>query len=278
MKKCMLIIVVVLSIVSCDAPEVIDPTEDITENDTISQIDTCFADTCYTCNLTNNAKVIYDKLIQAYNDSDYTAFEDVFIEWSNNSIPDNDIPDSLVDLYDVYAEFYSPWDLERISDSTFRNSGNKIHSFYIIQSTLEYSYNLGTSGKEIFELNSFRPWIKNDTIQLLYLDDDYEAAITCFLGTEYEPVNFENIITPNFPGEEITRRNNFLSKYVGVFYSHWGDYWHLETNPEVWSINFNESRDTALVSYRLFYQAGEAILGKENDKWNIVDHYMTMIE
>jgi hypothetical protein len=168
--------------------------------------------------------------------------------------------------------------LARISDSEFGHDIYKGISFYTIQDSITYDYNFRTFGNNFYTIHDFRPEIKNNDIHLLYLNSVYTAAINSFLGSEYTPVGTGGIMTPALPAGEIAERYNFLSNYLYFFHGHWGNYWHLETHPQVSGISFNETKDSAQVYFRLGYQGGEAILGKDGDAWKVADHYMTWIE
>lgn len=55
---------------------------------------------------------------------------------------------------------------------------------------------------------------------------------------------------------ETELRYLFLNNYLFFFHGHWGNYWHMETQPAVSMITFNEVGDSAKVEYRLGYQGG----------------------
>lgn len=250
----------------------------IISKDALHGVDTCIGDTCYTCNLSEPAQVLYDQLMLAYRDSCVSCLEDMLIDWSEASVPESNIPDSLKDVYAVYKEFYSPWDLKRIADSEFGHSIYQGISYYIIQSAITYDTSFRSWGGTGYTVSPFRPSITNDTIRLLYLDGSYPLPLNCFLGADYVPVGSDNIMTPAFPAGESYNRYRFLANFLLIFHGHWGNYWHLETHPEVERISFNARGDSAQVHFRLGYQGGEVILGKDAEGWNIVDHYMTWIE
>ena len=74
------------------------------------------------------------------------------------------------------------------------------------------------------------------------------------------------------------KRLEFMNKKLNIIHGHWGGYWHIETHPMVFSINFNKKRNLAKVNYRLVYQGGEAIYVKKNGKWTLKEAYLTWIE
>ncbi len=241
--------------------------------------DNCTDEPGNTHNLDSTALIIYDKLLEAYNESCVSCLEQILVDWAGESIPSHEVPDSLIFIYDVYNAFYSPWDLARISDSEFGDYIYEGVSYYIIQNSLRYNFNLTSStyGNN-FTIEPFHPDIANDTINLLYLNKDYMLAINFFLGSYPLLGNSYNYLLPDLGAEEINYRYSFLHNYLLFFHGHWGNYWHLETHPMVSTISFNSSQDSALVFFRLGYQGGEATLSKVNDKWVIVEHHMTWVE
>lgn len=273
MKYFLGFVMTILVLVACEKKSDINP-----RDDKLVEIDTCFADSCYTCELNDASQFIYDKLILAFEDSCVACLEAILLDWHNQSKPETNIPDSLKDMYDVFKEFYSPWDLARISDSEFGDNIYQGISYYVIQSEIRYDNNFRTFGDHYYKVQNFLPTINNDTIRFLYLNSDYKSAINCFLGTEYVPIGFDNIMTPAYPDGKSYERYRFLNNFLLFFHGHWGNYWHLETHPEVETISFNETKDSAQVHFRLGYQGGEVILGKKEGKWIIVDHAMTWIE
>jgi len=281
MKTCFsitLATLIYLSTVSCEKLNDSD-TLNGNPNDTIPVlIDTCISDTCHTCDLIESAESIYYKLLNAYSDSCVNCLELILAKWEDKYPVKVDIPDSVQDVYEVYKEFYSPWDLGRISESEFGDNIYSGYSHYVIQNTIKYNYNFRSYSSEHFTLNDFRPSIKNDTVHVYYLKEDYANALNCFLGSEYLSLGSGNIMSPALPDGESYLRYKFLNNYLFFFHGHWGNYWHFETHPEVERISFNAERDSAQVHFRLGYQGGEVILGKKEGNWIITDHYMTWIE
>lgn len=246
--------------------------------DTLPKIDSCFGDTCYSCNLDEDAQVIFDDMMDAYYNDNSSEIEEVLITWSDESKPDRNIPDSLKDIYAVYKEFFSPWDLTRICESEFGNSLYRGTKYYLIQPTITYDFSFKASPKNTFTIDDFKPEINNDTIKLLYHKAPYISALNCFLGSNNKPVYDSTVFTPVFNHNEGILRSYFLSSSLTIIHDHWSPSWHLLTHPEVFSISFNEKSDSALVKYRVAYQGAETILGKKDDKWEVAYFYMTWIE
>lgn len=227
--------------------------------------------------LPEETQTIYDKLLTAYNDSCTSCLEDILKEWENTYAPTQNIPDSLQNVYAVYQEFYSPWDLSRISESEFGDGIYKGVSYYIIQDSIAYRIGNSNDDKQ-YVVRNFRPTLENKAIHALYSGSNYKAAMNAFLGSEYTPFGTGSIMNPALASGETELRYRFLNNYLFFFHGHWGNYWHMETHPEVSMISFNEAGDSAKVDFRLGYQGGEAILVKTILKWKVVDHQMTWIE
>jgi hypothetical protein len=236
--------------------------------------DTCTTNSCYAI----VADSIYKRMMEAYNSNCIPCLEQVLIDWDKTYDMNPEIPDSVQDIYTVYKEIYSPWDLARISESEFGDDIYQGISYYVIQSEIQYNYDFRGYSANYNMISNFRPAVANDTIHLLYLSISYELALDFFLGSDYLPKGFEGYQKPAIGTDETYRRYEFLSNFLMFFHGHWGNYWHLETHPEVEFIAFNQSEDSAQVCFRLGYQWGEVILGKENSNWVISEHYMTMIE
>lgn len=222
------------------------------------------------CGLNTNAEFIKNSLTNAYKASCVDCLKDLLDNWNNEFNSNTNIPESEQAVYNVYKETYSPWALERMSNSEWGNGIYKDLSYYIIQDSISYDDNFrGTFSDNVITIKDFRPEINNNAISTLYLNKDYADAINCFLGA--------NDFTPH-SDEEKQARYKFLNNYLQFFHGHWGNYWHLETHPEIYRMSFNTAKDSVQVSFRLGYQGGEVILGKDNDEWKIKDWKMTWIE
>lgn len=224
-----------------------------------------------TCNLNPPDQEIHDKLVKAYNDSCTDCLKYFLDNWENEFSPNTNIPDSLQVIYDVYKEFYSPWDLDRIRDSESELEDNlyNSYSYYIIQSSLKYDSNFKEPTSKVpYIINNFHPEIANQNISKLYLMDKYKNAINCFIGSrEFLPLE----------DDERRKRVTFLKNYLFLFNPPWTKNWLLETNPVVEKMSFNEAKDSVQVYFALRDYGGEAILAKKEGQWEIVDFYRTWI-
>ncbi len=230
--------------------------------------------------LSKSAQMIYDNLLVAYNNSCISCLKEVLDDWNRKYEPKSNIPDSIKDVYKVFKEIYSPWDLGRMSKSEWGDSIYSGISYYVIQTSIKYGFHYKEYVDENINLIDFRPSILVDTIKLLYLTDDYNSAINYFLGTDYILVGYDNkeenvIIVPELPPGESQLRVNYLRNYLHIFDGFW---WHFKTHPEVKQISFTNNKDSAQVYFRIGYEGGEVFLAKEHNEWNIVNYRMTWIE
>lgn len=223
------------------------------------------------CDVSFKAADIKNEILVSYNKSCESCLKNLLDDWGNEFMPDMNIADSIKPIYEVYKEVYSPWALERISNSEWGDGIYKDISYYIIQDSINYDFNFDKDYDEngLMTIKRFRPEIANDAITTLYLNDDYREAINCFLGADGFNQHSE---------EEKMNRYKYLNSYLFLFHGHWGNYWHLETHPEISRISFNEAVDKAKVYFRLGYEGGEILLDKNGAKWDIVDWEMIWIE
>ncbi len=227
-----------------------------------------------------HARALYKDLVGAYQEDCVSCLKDILDEWSNTYEPATDIPDSLKEVYHVYSEVYTPWDLGRMSDSEWGDDIYRNISYYIVQTSIRYGYHFGEYVDEAFIINNFMPLISGNETQVLYLTEEYNSAINYFLGTDYIPVGLENstenvVKVPALPAGESVARAAFLENHLKLFSGYW---WHIMTHPQVLQISFNGQMDQARVDFRLAYEGGEVFLAKEGNDWKIEDYNMTWVD
>ncbi len=226
--------------------------------------------------LSESAQIIYNSLMEAYNDSCDSCLKTILDKWNLTYEPDSNIPDSLLDVYGVFEETYTPWDLGRMSESEWGDNIYNGTSYCIVQTSIKYGFHYNELVDESLTINDFKPTISNDTMNVLYYTNDYKSALSSFLGTDYVPVGSSNskenvIVVKPIPQDQYLLRLNFLNNFLIVSGSNW---WQIETDPEIYQISFTEGKDKARVIFNLIYENGEVYLEKENDQWNIVDYIM----
>lgn len=267
-------------VIACTKNEVKEPyVEKIPENDTVINIDTCVRDTCYTCTINKAYGEIYNKLVRAYTENNDQLAEEALLLLANEYVADTEIHDSLKLVYDVFKEFYSPWDLRRIADSEFGDQIFEGIGTYIMQNSLRYDFYFKDRGDNTtYTVENFNPTINNSDIQQIEFNDDLKSMLDCFLGTGYVVTENDTIESLPFTVEEIFDRYYYLNKFIRFFPNHWHLSFSYITEPFVYQMSFNKTKDSAQVHYALGYQGGEAILVRDDDNWNVVDYYMTWIQ
>ena len=254
----------------------------ISINDSISKpdpaitIDTCSAGFCYSCCLDSIEEQLFYQLMDGFNRSSSRELKDFLDNWAVEYEVKTHIPDSLEDIYAIYKEFYSPWELSRITGDEYEGDAYPEIMYYIIQSTILYDHDFDTTGTNIMTVNEFHPGISNETKILLSLTERYSSVINCFLGSDTTFWNDSKSIAAMENDSDL--RYEYLSSYLKFQPGHWGNYWHIKTQPAVSRISFNEPMDSAVVYYYISSRGGEVIMGKEEGEWKIVDSYLTWIE
>ena len=124
----------------------------------------------------------------------------------------------------------------------------------------------------------FRPKIEFKNVRILYLTPKYSKIINEFLGNKYYPLGTGGIMNPARAKGTSEKKLDFLNSKMKIIYGHWGGYYHIETHPDVFSIDFNKDLTLAKVNYRLGYQGGEATYKRHNGKWIFIDGHLTWIE
>lgn len=263
-----------------DNPNILNDT--ISINDSISKpdpaitVDTCSAGFCYSCILDSTEEQLFYTLMDGFNKSSSRDLKDFLDKWAEEYEVKSHIPDSLEDVYAIYKEFYSPWELGRITGGEYKWDGYPDITYYIIQSTISYNFNYDTSGTSLTTIDEFRPAIANETKILLSLTDQYSSVINCFLGSD--TAFWSNTKNRAYIDEDEYLKYEYLSSHLKFHPGHWGNYWHIKTHPAVSRISFNESMDSALVYYYINSRGGEVVMGKSDGEWGIVDSYLTWIE
>ena len=219
---------------------------------------------------------------------------DIFLEkWSLESCPNNRI-DTLSNIhravYEIYQDFYNPFDLQRIGSGEFGNELYEGIKYYIIQNFIGIELlNTDSLNFSTFENTSpflikkdsiinFRPKLELVQAKALYLYPTYDKIINQFLGHKYYPLGRGGIMNPAKAKGKSAERLNFLNSRLKIIHGHWDGCYHIETHPELFEIQFNKDITLARVNYRLVYQGGYAIYKSENGKWQLQDAKLTWIE
>jgi hypothetical protein len=208
-----------------------------------------------------------EMLETAYKDDDTDLLLDFFVQWQNAYAPRNkeeiaSQSEIVQAAYEIYGEFYTPFDLERIGESEWGPDIYEYVQFVVIQSELAVE----TPEMETAEvIRDFRPDLELEGAEALYLSQEYRQVLEGFLSEA------------DHGREELISRLEFLNQFIRIYPGHWGG-WHLETHPLVSSITLDSELTKAIVYFRLIYQGGEAQFRKRDGQWKMIDSKLTWIE
>jgi hypothetical protein len=236
----------------------------------------CF---CYACQKdeqpdVESAKKLQKKLENAFQQSSKSELEGFCREW-NRSIPFNTTnyikkDESVEIIYEIFKEFYNPYDLQKIIGFglvDIENNHYPYGKYIVVQNKINYTIiskeNFDKYQDNLKTIKDFRPPLTLANEKILYLIPEYSKAIDKFLGKEMN--------------EDAEKRGSFLSNSIPIIHGHWSG-WHIETHPEVDRIYLDTDRTTAKVFFRVAHRGGEAILEKKANGWEIVESYATWIE
>jgi hypothetical protein len=214
----------------------------------------------------------------ALNNNRLDSLYKLFLYWNksirSNSTEYQEQNDTVNAVYRVYAEFYNPLNKKIFNGGLLGYQQNSVFHYVVIQNQICYSIQENTNfltdyrfkGKKNSIIN-FRPVTVIYKTKVLYLTNEYED---CFYKLLSPNRIIPKVLQESSPPEltdEIKMRLKKLKLFFPILQGHWGDYWHLETHPEVEIIVLNTSLDTAKVWYRFGYGGGETILLKKNNNW-----------
>lgn len=195
--------------------------------------------------------------------------EEYLSRWSSNhkQISQNEF-NSLSqiekDVYEIYEEFYNPFNMDKYCTlgrcPEFGSNIYKNAEYLIIQNEIHYNH---IDMEEVSTIKNFSPRIIFDS-NLLYLTEHYKNELDSFLDTEVNK-------------DDIQKRQQFLNEKLSIWPGHWFG-WHYVTHPEVSTIQFNNSLDSAIVHFRIIFEGGEAKFVKNGNKWKMTESYLTWIE
>ena len=252
----------------------------------LTLIFTLFFSTCF-------GQIELKNLEKAYKKKSQKQYSQFLQQWHKESIPItsfDSLSDPKKDVYQIYKDFYNPFNLNRIGTGEW---GDKLYSgidYVIVQNSIYiYTYKTDSLNFHIFDntkslvlskdsIINFRPELQFEHAKILFLLPKYESVINKFLGTKNYPLGTGGIMSPSRARGISARRLKFMNKKLKIIHGHWGGYWHIETHPKVYSIDFNKDRTIAKVNYRLVYQGGEAVYIKQNGEWQFKEAYLTWIE
>lgn len=228
----------------------------------------------------------------AYKNKSTENAERIFNEWSkslganyNNNYPNEEIKS----VYEVYAEFYKPYDLLKLGSWEWGNELNSKSKYVLIQNRIDFSIYDSNNIEKLDEkeetisfkkdsIIDFRPKVNIESSKILYLLPKYRKELVNFLGTQSSKFGKPNIMSVSRPKKQSAKRYEFIRPFLPILHGHWGGYWEIETSPKVFNIFFNKNLTMAKVFFSVGYQGGETIFVKENEKWIIKESKATWIE
>ncbi len=238
-----------------------------------------------------------DELTIACRNNSYELADKFIKEWEASERPIDSqklaiSPEVVKAAYEIFEEFYNPYDIERIGGSEWEKSMYLDAECVIVQEDISINIydKLPDPGPNLpywyhkkdpivkIQIKDFRPRVSFEGKTVLYLTWRYRDILNSFLGDEHIPFATGSIMNIARAKGESEKRQKFLSKKIQAIHGHWGPSWHLITHPYVRSINFNLSLDKAILSFKIIYEGGEAKFRKENGKWKMIESERSWIE
>lgn len=236
-------------------------------------------------------KYTSDELLKKFN-AEYKnginpTMSPLFVEWNSLIAPNGGQStthnDTTNALYAIFKIVYQPHHLSKLGDWEW-DKLNSNEKYVVVQNKLFYSVvdvienPLEPRGNKLDSIVNFRPIVSLEAGKVLYLTSEYRTAINKFLGSDYLPLGTGGVMNPAMPTGESQKRAEALSKYITILHGHWGNYWYLETHPEISQIVLNKSLNRAKVFYRVGYMGGETSLIKQGKQWLMTESKSTWIE
>jgi hypothetical protein len=169
-----------------------------------------------------------------------------------------------LEIEKIYTTIFDPFDFEKLGWTGWKDktmyTGNK---YIIIQPEIPYSISnkIDTSNVSlnfIDTLRNFRPKIKFDNVETLYLTNEYQRTFENFLGnpkTESEKKIFYR---------KIEFIENVLRLPVGY------DWKIILTQPYIDGIYLSTDMNEAIVEFTISQTGQQSYLKKENNSWRII--------
>ncbi|PWT71247.1 MAG: hypothetical protein C5B59_18575 [Bacteroidetes bacterium] len=241
-------------------------------------------------------------LFNSYNSKSLETLQLFFENWASETRAVSnaeflELNDTEKNIYEIFQAFYDPKDIPRDGGSAFGNEIYKNAKYLILQDKIEYTLvdsiaNLFQDDKAILNnavLNNrtkgncdslvhFRPRLSFTEAKCVFLTGQYDSLLNKFLGNKYSNLGTGSIMSPARAKGESEKRMKFLSKFVKIWYGHWGGYWQLYSYPYATRILIDRDLQNALIDYRMIYEGGYAFMHKTNGKWELVKAKRTWIE
>ena len=217
-----------------------------------------------------SAEELSEELERAFQSSSSTDLDQFFAKWNTSLSSNTGRNDVEKNIYEIYKEFYSPFDLTRLGDWEWGNSLNSNCKYAAVQNKIYYAvvekevFNTWYNIEKFDSISDFRPQLNLEKGKILYLLPEYEKALIMFVGT--------------VASEGTDIRSKFVRPYIPILYAHEGGRWFLATHPEINRILLTPDKTVAKLFFRVGFQGGETTLEKNNNMWKITDSRVTWIE
>ena len=223
-----------------------------------------------------------DLLNKSYEEDSEDLLNEFLIRWQNEVTPiemANVENDTLKTLYDIYTEFYRPFDLSFFGSEW----GDSLYygiKYIILQTSISYIIVDSIFSEppypddyfDYMKIDNFYPNLLFDNAECVFFTMEYDSLLLNFLGDREswdEPIEYEI---------ERIKKQKFLNNLIKIIRGHWGFGWHIMTHPLGQVIRVNKTFTKASVSCRIIYQWGRAYLEKKNGKWELVEADLPIIE
>lgn len=117
---------------------------------------------------------------------------------------------------------------------------------------------------------NFRPKIIQTIGIPLYLTAKYQKILDGFLGNTHSAFAEGGIMNAAQAKGESLRRQQFLMKFIKIYYGHWGGSWEYLTYPSIGALVFDKDMKYAKIIYGMIYESGEAILENRSGVWKLI--------
>lgn len=222
--------------------------------------------------ITNQLEHAYQNGSQSALDTVFTAWQQIIRPYSTDEI--TSFSDTIRQVYDVFQSFYCPTDLNRITGGEHENFETDFR-YIVVQNSLyfavvdtnpQYYYYMGVTSWE-GTIPDFRPQPNEAAFPVVYLSAQADSMVYWYL---YQ--------SDGTPKPDHQQRVAFLREAMQLTHHHWINDYHKDTMPIVSHIYMNEMFTQALVTFRVFYQFGQAYLERSNNRWNLIHSELTAIE
>ena len=205
-------------------------------------------------------------------DTVFTAWQQIVSLYSPDEI--TRFSDTVRQVYNIFQISYCPTDLDRITGGEHENFETDFRytviqnslNFAIVDTNPQYYYYRGVTISERI-ISDFRPQSNETSLPVVYLSAQADSMIYQYL---YQ--------SDGTPKPDHQQRVAFLREAMQLTHHHWINDYHKATMPIVSNIYMNEMFTQALVTFRVFYQFGQAYLERSNNRWNLIHSELTGIE